>query len=109
MMTSLFDDLKLGLEQAIMYETDGGSFHEKTYTISPVKRYTNSEIRDIRMKAGMTQKVFALYMGVTNKAVEAWECGRTHPTGSACRLLEVLEKSNYKGMDFIINNDQGNI
>ena len=42
------------------------------------------------MKAGMTQSVFAAYMGVSKKTVEAWEGGRTHPTGPACRLLHIL-------------------
>ena len=46
--------------------------------ILPVKEYSGKEIRDIRTKAGMTQSVFASYMGVSIKTVEAWEGGRTH-------------------------------
>ena len=59
-MSSLFDDLKQGLEQAIDYEKGKGKAKVKTYMILPVKEYTNTEIRDIRMKAGMTQSVFAI-------------------------------------------------
>ena len=58
--------------------------------ILPVTEYSNKEIRDIRMKAGMTQSVFAAYMGVSKKTVEAWEGGRTHLIGPACRLLHIL-------------------
>ena len=58
--------------------------------IMPVKEYNNKEIREIRIKAGMTQSVFASYMGVSKKTVEAWECGRTHPTGPVFRLLDIL-------------------
>ena len=83
-MSSLFDDLKEGLEEAIAYEKGTGKVNTKTYMILPVTEYSNKEIRDIRMKAGMT------YMGVSKKTVEAWEGGRTHPTGPACRLLHIL-------------------
>lgn len=93
-MGSLFDDLKQGLEEAIEYEEGCGKAHTKTFMIMPVKEYTNKEIRDIRMKAGMTQSVFAIYMGVSKKTVEAWECGRTHPTGPVFRLLDILSRGD---------------
>ena len=68
----------------------------------PVKEYTNKEIREIRMKAGMTQSVFAAYMGVSKKTVEAWECGRTHPTGPVFRLLDVLTAEDLDQTEFVI-------
>lgn len=89
-MSSLFDDLKEGLEQAISYEKGVRKAKTKTYMILPVNEYDNKQIREVRMKAGMTQSVFASYMGVSKKTVEAWECGRTHPTGPALRLLDIL-------------------
>ena len=99
-MSTLFDDLKQGLQEAIAYENGQGAARIKTYMIAPIKEYSNTEIREIRMKAGMTQSVFASYMGVSKKTVEAWEGGRTHPSGPAFRLLEILasddlEKTNY--------------
>lgn len=99
-MGSLFDDLKEGLEEAIAYEKGTGKANTKTYMILPVTEYSNKEIRDIRMKAGMTQSVFAAYMGVSKKTVEAWEGGRTHPTGPACRLLHILESG--EDVEYII-------
>ena len=39
----------------------------------------------------MTQNVFANYMGVSVKTVEAWERGTNHPVGPACRLISMLE------------------
>lgn len=66
-MSSLFDDLKQGLEEAVAYEKGNGKAGVKTYMIMPIKRYSNKEIRDIRMRAGMTQSVFASYMGVSKK------------------------------------------
>lgn len=89
-MSSLFDDLKEGLEEAIDYEKGKRPAKVRTYTIRPVKEYNKSEIRKIRMDAGMTQSVFADYMGVSKKTVEAWECGKSHPTGPAFRLIGML-------------------
>lgn len=89
-MSALFDDLKEGLEEAIAYEKGVGTARKKTYIIKPVKDYNGKEIRNIRVNAGMTQRVFAAYMGVSVKTVEAWEGDRTHPTGPVFRLLDIL-------------------
>lgn len=101
-MSSLFDDLKQGLEEAVAYEKGNGKARVKTYMIMPIKRYSNKEIRDIRMRAGMTQSVFASYMGVSKKTIEAWECGRTHPTGPAFRLLDILANDDLDETDFVV-------
>lgn len=89
-MKQLFNDLKQGLEEAIAYEKGTGKAKKRTYMILPIKEYDGKQIRKIRMKAGMTQSVFASYMGVSIKTVEAWEGGRTHPTGPVFRLLDIL-------------------
>ena len=93
-MSQLFNDLKQGLEEAVAYEKGTGKANVKTYMILPVKEYDGKQIRDIRMKAGMTQSVFASYMGVSIKTVEAWEGGRTHPTGPVFRLLDILSSTD---------------
>ena len=51
---------------------------------------------------GMTQSVFAAYMGVSKKTVEAWEGGRTHPSGPAFRLLEVLASDNPERTNYVV-------
>lgn len=48
----------------------------------------------MRLKTGMTQSVFASYMGVSVKTAEAWEGGRTHPTGPVFRLLDILNSDD---------------
>ena len=42
----------------------------------------------------MSQKVFAGYLGVSGKTVEAWEAGTNHPSGAASRILNMMEIDN---------------
>ena len=100
-MSSLFDDLKTGLQEAIDFEKSNGKAMSKTIIIAPVKKYDNNEIKAIRNKSGMTQAVFANYLGVSKKTVEAWELGRTHPTGPAYRLINILEQGKQDELSFI--------
>ena len=88
---SVFDKIKLGLEEAIAYEK--GTLPAKTtrLTIVPVETYQADEIKRIRNSTGLTQRSFAEYMGVSPKTVEAWEAGRNHPEGAACRLLALTK------------------
>ena len=101
-MSKLFEDLKQGLEEAISYEKGTGNARVRTYTILPIKEFSPKEIREIRMRAGMTQRIFASYMGVSPKTVEAWECGTTHPSGTVFRLLEFLSSKELKDTEFVV-------
>ena len=100
-MSKLFDDLKTGLEEAIAFEKGTGKAKKTTYEISPVKPFDSEQVRIIRNNAGMTQTVLADYLGVSKKTVESWECGRNHPTGPACRLLDLLAERKEKELSFI--------
>ena len=84
---TVFDKIKTGLEEAIAYEQ--GNLQAKTtkMTIQPITHFGAAEIKSIRTNAGMTQLLFAEFLGVSVKTVEAWECGKNEPLGSACRLL----------------------
>ena len=84
---AIFDDIKLGVEQAIEYEKGNLKAKKTTLTITPVEVFTAQDIKDIRKQTGLTQVLFAKFMGVSVKTVESWEAGRNHPEGAACRLL----------------------
>ena len=86
-MASVFGDIKLGLEQAIEYEKGNLKANKTTMSVLPLETFSSAEIKEIRLNAGMTQALFAKYMGVSVKTVEAWEAGRNHPEGAACRML----------------------
>ena len=100
-MCTLFDDLREGLQEAIDYERGTGKAKRTVFMITPVNKYSNEQIKSIRNKSGMTQAVFANYMGVSKKTVEAWELGRTHPTGPACRLLDILDQGKETDLSFV--------
>lgn len=86
---SIFDDIKTGLNQAIEYEKGNLKAKTTTLTVEPIEYFKPEEIRSIRLETGLTQVLFAKYMGVSVKTVEAWEAGRNHPEGAACRLLSM--------------------
>ena len=101
-MSALFADLCQGIQEAIDYEKGNGSAKVTTYKITPVKRMSNIEIKNIRHKVGMTQKTFAACMGVSSKTIEDWEKGTTHPAGPACRLLGMLSSGDVSSFSFIV-------
>lgn len=59
--------------------------------IEHVKSYSGSDAKRIRLSLKLTQIMFAEFLGVSKKTVEAWEAGRNDPNGSVCRLLSMLE------------------
>lgn len=100
-MHSLFEDLKTGLQEAIDYERGCGKAKVRTLRFEPVKKLDNKEIRKVRIESGMTQAAFAQFMGISPKTVEAWECGRIHPTGPAYRLLGLLNAKGVEDFSFV--------
>ena len=88
---TLFEEIKLGLNQAIEYEKGNLEANTKLLSIAPVECFSAADIKSIRSNTGMTQFAFAEYLGVSKKAVEAWESGRNHPGGAACRLLALTK------------------
>ena len=89
---SVFYEIKTGLNEAIEYEKGNLKANTRTLSITPIEEFTASEIKDIRKNAGMTQVLFAKYLGVSLKTVEAWEAGRNQPNGTACRMLSITKK-----------------
>lgn len=91
---TFFDDLKEGIKDAIDLES-GKRVRGSRVTaviIRPVSKRTPSQIKNLRAKLGMSQSLFADVLGVTNKAVEAWEAGTKNPSGPVLRMFEILEK-----------------
>lgn len=91
-MGSVYDSIMAGLTEAIDdAKGEGKELKKRVVSIEPVKTYSANEIKDIRKRTGLSQKLFASYMGVSAKAVEAWEAGTNHPSGAASRILNMME------------------
>jgi len=91
-----FESLVEALNQAIAYEKGDKSMgrvrHATVPDIEPVADYSKEEIKEIRQKTNLPQRYFAELVGVSTRAVEAWETGKRKPTGSAKRLFQLIEK-----------------
>jgi putative transcriptional regulator len=52
-----------------------------------------NEVKELREKLNASQPVFANYLNVSPKSVQAWEQGIGKPTGAALRLLRIAQKN----------------
>lgn len=55
--------------------------------------YKGEDIKRIRQRIEVTQKIFAEVFGVSVKTVEAWEGNRNIPEGPAQRIFYALDKN----------------
>jgi len=91
-MNNVYESIMTGLTEAVDdAKGQGQRLPRRKVTIVPVRQYTADEVKAIRNSTGMSQKLFAGYMGVSAKTVEAWEAGTNHPSGAASRLLSMME------------------
>ena len=54
-MSTLFDDLKEGLQEAIDFEKGNGKAKTTTFMIEPVKKYSKEYIKKMINRAWMTR------------------------------------------------------
>ena len=59
----------------------------------PPKPMSASEIKSVRRKLNASQAVFAHYLNVSPKLVQAWESKRRQPQGPALLLLRIVKES----------------
>ncbi|MCH5340223.1 MAG: helix-turn-helix domain-containing protein [Acetatifactor sp.] len=91
-MESVYKSIVAGLSEAIEdIQNEEKKLKRHTVSIMPVKDYNAKEIQNIRKRTGLSQRLFAGYMGVSTKTVEAWEAGTNRPSGAASRILNMLE------------------
>lgn len=66
--------------------------------LMPVNGLAPAEIVETRLKAGVSQAVFAHYLNVSVGSVSKWERGEKHPSGAALKLLDLV---NRKGLEVL--------
>ena len=88
---NVYDGIMQGLQEAVDYNKGEIKARSSTIYVKPIQKYKADSIRSIRNSLGMTQLVFANFMGVSKKTVEAWESGKNTPNGSASRILSMVQ------------------
>ena len=66
--------------------------------LTPVRPLKPKEIRDLRMREGASQAVFARYLNVTTGLVSQWERGEKHPQGTSLKLLALVAKNGLQAV-----------
>ncbi len=94
-MSSMFESIAKGLTEAIEFEQGARTARRNTVKVTPPSEFSAAEIKQIRRKAGLTQLAFANVLGVSTKTVEAWECGRNRPDGTARRMMGLLREDSH--------------
>lgn len=93
-MNEFYDSIMRGLQEVSDNVSGKKRLPHKKVAIIPVKMYSADEVKSIRKSVGMTQCIFAKYMGVSSKTVEAWESGKNHPSDSSSRILSMMESNS---------------
>ena len=62
-----------------------------TLDLQPVP-YSPKAVRETRKLLGVSQTVFALFLGVSPKTVRSWEQGVNVPKDMACRFMDEIRR-----------------
>jgi len=85
-----FDGLMASAREALEH-AQGKRALRTTVLPGPPAPMTAADIRTIRERVKASQAVFAHFLNVSTKLVQAWEAGRRSPDGAALRLLRIGE------------------
>ena len=55
--------------------------------------YTPSMVKETRKQLGASQRVFAMFLGVSVKTVSQWEQGSGKPSAIACRFMDEIRRN----------------
>lgn len=89
---TLGQELVSALKEANAYHT--GKISLRTLDVElpeEPEELSSQQIKKIRESLNVSQPVFARFLGVTDKAVKAWEQGGSRPNGCALRLMEIAK------------------
>jgi putative transcriptional regulator len=79
------------IDQVTMREFD-------TLCIPPVAPLRPAQIKRIREDSRVSQAVFAALLNTSVSTVQKWEIGQKSPTGTALKLLHLVQK---RGLDVV--------
>lgn len=67
--------------------------------LPPVRVFEAKEIKRMRLRAKVSQNVFAKYLNTSVSTIKQWENGDKHPRGTSLKLLNLVED---KGLQALI-------
>jgi putative transcriptional regulator len=67
--------------------------------LSPIEALEPEQIRQIRETTNVSQAVFAAVLNTSLSTVQKWEVGQKRPTGTALKLLHLVQEH---GLDIMI-------
>jgi len=66
--------------------------------LPPVKEYTATEIKQIRLHNKASQAVFAAYLNTSASTVQKWERGQKKPNGPSLKLLNLVDRKGLEAL-----------
>jgi putative transcriptional regulator len=66
--------------------------------IAPLEPLAPEKIKQIREESNVSQAVFAIILNTSLSTVQKWEVGQKRPTGTALKLLYLVQKSGLDSM-----------
>ena len=91
MRPELFPALMTSATQALEHAR-GKRELRTTVLPAPPRPMTASEVKRLRARLKASQAVFARYLNVSTKLVQAWESDRRRPEGPALMLLRLADR-----------------
>ena len=88
MKNALFAELMDSMHDALDHSRGKRELRTTVLPSAPAPM-TAKEIRALRERLNASQAVFACFLNVSTRLVQAWEADRRRPEGAALRLLEV--------------------
>ena len=93
MKKELFTELQEAVRDAAAYQRGERKDLKVSRFMSTPKPLKPVEIRRIRRQLGISQPVFARYLGTSVACVRSWEQGSRRPQNTALRLLRLARKN----------------
>jgi putative transcriptional regulator len=66
--------------------------------LTPIPRLKPKQIRDLRLREGASQAVFARYLNVTTGLISQWERGERYPQGTSLKLLALVARNGLEAV-----------
>ena len=68
--------------------------------VPPVEPLQPAQIKRIRQRSHVSQAVFAALLNTSLSTVQKWEIGQKRPTGTALKLLQLVQNN---GLDIVMH------